>query len=401
MIGRQVVVCSAVRTPMGRHGGQLAGVRVDELAALVISEAVARARLDPVTVELVAAGCVNTSGEAMGNLARYAALLAGLPHGVAGVTLNHFCGSGLAAINAAAHAIATGEVDVAVAVGAESMSRSTWSVPKPATPFARHELVGRDTMWSGAGGPYNPQLVATGAMIEMPETAQNLADRYEISRAEQDAYAVESHRRAAAAADEGRFADELVAVPTAAGEVGGDETIRRDTSVEKLAKLSGYFEGCPDITAGNASQINDGASALVLAEAQTAQRLGLPSLAHIRSTAVAGVDPAVMGLGPTVAIPRALRRAELNLDQIDLVEINEAFASQTIACLRDLGLDHERTNVNGGAIALGHALGNSGTRIVTTLLHELRRRGGRYGVASLCIGGGQGVATVFEPAEAA
>jgi len=401
VIGREVVVCSAVRTPMGRHGGQLASVRVDELAALVIREAVMRARLDPASVEHVVAGCVNVSGEAMGNLARYAGLLAGLPESVAGVTVNHFCGSGLAAVNAAAHAIATGEIDVAVAVGAESMSRSTWSVPKPAVPFARHELVGRDTMWSGAGGPYNPALMAAGAMIEMPETAQNLADRYAIGRAEQDAYAVESHRRAAAAADSDRFTDEIVAVPTASGEAYADETIRRDTSVEKLSKLSGYFEGCPDITAGNASQINDGASALVLVEAEQARRLGLAELARIRATAVAGVDPAVMGLGPTVAIPRALERAEIDLGDVDLVEINEAFASQTIACMRDLGLSPDRTNVNGGAIALGHALGNSGTRIATTLLHELRRRGGRYGVASLCIGGGQGVATVFELAEVA
>ncbi len=394
MIGRDVVVAAAVRTPMGRHGGQLSAVRVDELAALVIREAVARAGLEPAAVDLVVAGCVNTAGEAMGNVARYAALLAGLPDGVAGVTLNHFCASGLAAVNAAAHAIAVGEIDVAVAVGAESMSRSTWSVPKPTVPFARHELVGRDTMWSGAGGPYNPRLVDTGSMIEMPETAQNLADRYGIGRGEQDAYALESHRRAAAAADSGRFADELVAVPTPTGEASADETIRRDTTLDRLSTLPGYFPGCPDITAGNTSQINDGASALVLIAAERAER----ELARVRATAVAGVDPAVMGLGPTIAVPRALRGAQLELGDVELVEINEAFASQTIACMRDLALDADRTNVNGGAIALGHALGNSGTRIATTLLHELRRRGGGIGVASLCVGGGQGVATVFEVA---
>lgn len=401
MRGRGVGVYAAARTPMGRHGGQLAGVRVDELAALVMRAAVDRAGVAATAVELVVAGCVNASGEAMGNVARYAALLAGLPESIAGVTVNQFCGSGLAAVNAAAQAIASGEVDVALAVGAESMTRSTWAVPKPAGPFARQELVGRDTMWSGAGGPYNPRLVATGAMIEMPETAQNLATRYTISRAEQDAYAVESHRRASVAADSGHFDEELVSVPTPAGEATVDETIRRDTSIEKLATLQSYFEGCPDITAGNASQINDGASALLLAEIEHARRLGLTELARIRGIGTAGVEPAMMGIGPTVAIPRALRNAGVDAGEIDLYEINEAFAAQTIACMRELVLDPACVNVNGGAIALGHALGNSGTRIAATLLHELRRRAGRYGVASLCIGGGQGIATVFEMPEAA
>lgn len=396
MTAREVVVLSAVRTAMGRHGGQLAAVRVDELAAHVIDAAIARAAVDRDAVDAVVMGCVNASGEAMGNVARYASLLAGLPHRVGGYTINHFCGSGLAAINAAAHAIAVGEQELVVAGGAESMTRSTWSVPKPAVGFARQPLEGRDTMWSGAGGPYNPVLAERGDMIEMPETAQNLADRYGISRAEQDAYALRSHERAAAARAEGRFEREIVPLEVGDTVVARDETIREDSSLERLARLRPAFPGVRDITAGNSSQINDGASALVLASAERARELGVAPRATIRATALVGVDPAVMGIGPAVAIPAALARAGVELADVALVEINEAFAAQTLACQRELELDDARLNVNGGAIALGHALANSGSRIATTLLHELSRRGGGIGVASLCVGGGQGIATVFE-----
>jgi len=396
MIGREVVVLSAVRTPVGRHGGQLAAVRVDELAAHVIRAAIERAGAPVEAVDAVVMGCVNGSGEAMGNVARYAALLADLPHRVGGFTINHFCGSGLAAVNAAAHAIAVGEQDLVVAGGAESMTRSTWSIPKPAVGFARQPLSGRDTMWSGAGGPYHPVLTERGDMIEMPETAQNLADRYGIPRAEQDAYALRSHERAAAARRAGRFDDEIVPLEVDGATVARDETIREDSSLEKLARLRPAFPGVTDITAGNASPINDGASALVLASAERARALGLAPLATIRATALVGVDPAIMGIGPAVAIPRALERAGCALDDVALVEINEAYAAQALACQRELELDDARLNVNGGAIALGHALANSGSRISATLLHELRRRGGGIGVASLCVGGGQGIATVFE-----
>ena len=398
MKGRGVYVLSAVRTPMGRHRGQLAAVRVDELAAHVIRGAVDRAGIDPAEVEEVVIGCVNASGEAMGNVARYAALLAGLPHHVAGVTVNRFCASGLTAIQIAARAIAAGELDVAVAGGAESMTRSTWVIPKPDGPFPKQHLVGRDAMWSGAGGPYHPDLERDGVMIEMPETAQNLAERYGIARAEADAFALRSHRRPAAAQDAGRFDDEILPIKVGDRLVEADETIRRDTSLERLAELEPYFPGCPDITPGNASPVNDGATALVLASAERVRGQGLQPLGRVVASAVVGVDPAVMGLGAAEALRRVLARLDISADELSLVEINEAFAVQVLACLREVPVPDDRLNVNGGAIALGHALGNSGARIATTLLHELRRRGGGLGAASLCVGAGQGVATVFEVA---
>jgi acetyl-CoA acetyltransferase family protein len=393
---RLPVVLSAVRTPVGRHGGALAGVRVDDLAALVTKEAVARAGIPSERVEEVIFGIVNASGEAMGNLGRFAALLAGLPVSTAGVSMNRYCGSGLSAVNALAHEIAFGGVACGVAGGAETMSRSTWPILKPQGERYVGPISARDAMWSGAGGPQHPRLEADGTMIEMPEGAQFLAYEYGITREEMDAYALESHRRAAAAVDARRFDDELVPVPRPDGSfLEADETIRRDTSAEKLAKLSSYHPGCPDITAGNASPINDGASALVLADPDVVGR-DLQPLARVAGTAVVGVEPKRFGIGPVLAIRKLLDRTGLSLDDIDLFEINEAFAVQVIACLRELDLDPAKVNVNGGALALGHALGNSGARIVVTLLHEMRRRGARFGIAALCIGAGQGIATLFQ-----
>ena len=390
------VVLSAVRTPMGRHEGALSGTRVDDLAAVVVAEAVARSTVDPADIEEVVLGIVNASGEAMGNLARFSALLAGLPTSVAGVSMNRYCGSGLSAVNALAHEIAFGGARIGVAGGAETMSRSTWPILKPRGSRYVGPITARDAMWSGAGGPQHPALEADGTMIEMPEGAQFTAAQLGITREEMDRFALESHRRAAAAADEGRFGDELVPLHLPDGSVfDADETIRRDASLEKLGGLKPYYPGCPDITPGNASPINDGASALVMAAADSVPD-GVAPLARIVSTAVIGVEPREFSIGPVLAIRKLLERTGLSMDDIDLVEINEAFAAQMLACQRGLDLDPARVNVNGGALALGHALGNSGARITVTLLHEMRRRGSRYGIASACIGAGQGIATLFE-----
>jgi acetyl-CoA acetyltransferase family protein len=389
------VVLAAVRSPVGRHGGMLSGIRVDDLAAHVIKASVSVANVPQDAIEEVIFGIVNASGEAMGNVARFAAILAGLPVSAAGVSMNRYCGSGLSAINALAHEIAFGGVTMGVAGGAETMSRSTWPIPKPVTNRYVGPTVARDAIWSGGGGPQHPVLEANGVMIDMPEGAQYLAREFGIAREEMDDYALVSHRRAAAAADAGRFAEEIVPITLDDGTTfDTDETIRRDTTRDRLAALRPYFPGCPDITAGNASTINDGASALVLASG--AAEVGAHPMARVVATAVAGVEPKRFGIGPVVAIRKLLDRTGLKAAQISLYEINEAFACQMIACIRELGLDPDRVNVNGGAIALGHALGNSGARIATTLLHELRRRGGRYGIAALCIGSGQGVATLFE-----
>lgn len=386
-----VGVLAAVRTPVGRHGGALAHLRVDDLGAIAIREAVARAGIPPSAVGEVFAGTVNASGEAMGNLARHAARLAGLPASVPGVTLNRWCGSSMSALSAAAHAIAAGAIEVAVVLGAESMSRSTWPVPKPDRGFATGPLHARDAMWSGGGGPQHPHLEEIGDMVEMPVTAQNLVERCGLTRAACDAWALRSHQRAAAAV--AAFAQEIVAVPGLRGDpVTADETIRRDSSPERLAALRPYDAGAPDVTAGNSSPVNDGASALVLASQAAATRLGAPPIGWLTAVASAGVDPSVMGLGAAAAA----QRLPLPAAEADVVEINEAFASVALACIAELGLDPERVNPNGGAIALGHALGNSGTRLVTTLLYELRRRGGGRGVATMCVGGGQGVAALLE-----
>jgi acetyl-CoA C-acetyltransferase len=399
---RDPLVLAGVRTPVGRHGGSLAAIRPDDLLAGVLRESVRRAAIDPAALEEVSVGIVNASGEAMGNVARYASILAGLPPGVAGISMNRFCGSGLAALNALAHAIAAGALDAGVAAGVESMSRSTWPIRKPLNGrYAGPVLGGRDAMFSGAGGPQHPDLEADGTMIEMPQGAQLIASELGIAREEMDRFAERSHRRAAAAAAEGRFERELMAVPLPGGEeLSADETIRADTSLERLARLRPYDPLAPDITAGNASPVSDGASALVLAAADGPLPEGARPLARVVGTALAAVEPARFSIAPVLAIRKLLDRTGVALEEVELVEINEAFAAQMVACIRELGLDEERVNVNGGALALGHALGNSGTRLTVTLLHEMERRRTRYGIASLCIAAGQGIATLFERVEA-
>ncbi len=392
---RAPLVLSAVRTPVGRFGGSLAGVRPDDLLAGILDAAAERAEIDRGAIEEVSVGIVNASGEAMGNVARYALLLAGYPTSATGVSMNRFCGSGLAAFNALSHAIAAGAVDVGVAAGVESMSRSTWPVLKPQGAKYVGPIAARDAMFSGAGGPQHPRLEADGTMIEMSEGAQTIAAEYGIGREAMDLFAMRSHARAAAAVAEGRFDAQLVPVDTGGGQIfDRDETIREST-LEKLSSLRPYDPLAPDITAGNASSINDGASALLLA-APDSVPAGATPIARVVGTALAAVEPARFAIAPVPAIRRLLERTGVALEEVALVEINEAFAVQVIACAAELGLDEDRVNVNGGALALGHALGNSGTRISVTLLHEMQRTGARYGIASLCIAAGQGIATLFE-----
>ncbi len=395
----EAVIVSAVRTPLGRYAGALKDVRPDDLAALVIAEAVRRAGVSADAVEDVILGCANQAGEDNRNVARMALLLAGLPITVAGQTVNRLCGSGLQAINTAAHAIQAGEGDIYVAGGVESMTRAPLVMAKPSEAFPRGEVKLQDTTlgWRFV----NPRLAAMHHPYSMGETAENVAERYHVSREDQDAFALESHRRAIAAIDAGRFRDEIVPVTVPAGKretavVDTDEQPRRDSTLEQLARLRPVFREGGSVTAGNSSGINDGAAALVLTSRARADALGLRPRARIVSCAVAGVDPATMGLGPIPATRKALDRAGLSADNLDLVELNEAFAAQSLPCMRELGLDPERVNVNGGAIALGHPLGCSGARLMTTLLHELERRGGRYGLATMCIGVGQGIATIVE-----
>jgi 3-oxoadipyl-CoA thiolase len=353
----------------------------------------------PGEIEDVVLGCANQAGEDNRNVARMALLLAGLPTGVAGQTVNRLCGSGLQAIVTAAHAIQLGDGDVYVAGGVESMTRAPYVLGKPETAFARGEMKLQDTTlgWRFV----NPRLAEMHHPYSMGETAENVAEKHGVSRADQDAFAAESHRRAVAAIDAGRFREEIVPVDVPAGKEGtrrvdADEQPRRDTSAEKLAALRPVFRKGGTVTAGNSSGINDGAAALVLAALGRAEREGWRPRARVVASAVAGVDPAYMGLGPIPATRKALERAGLTVGDLDLVELNEAFASQSLQCIRELGLDPERVNVNGGAIALGHPLGCSGARLVTTLLHELERRGGRYGLATMCIGVGQGIAAIIE-----
>jgi 3-oxoadipyl-CoA thiolase len=395
----EAVILSAVRTPMGKYGGALKDVRPDDLAALTIAEAVRRAGVSPNEIEDVILGCANQAGEDNRNVARMALLLAGLPIEVAGQTVNRLCGSGMQAVSAAAHAIQAGEGTVYVAGGVESMTRAPFVMGKPEAAFPRGEMKMYDTTlgWRFV----NPRLSEMHQPFSMGETAENVAERYGVSREDQDAFAVESHHRAVAAIDAGRFRDEIVPVEVPAGKAGtarveSDEQPRRDTSLEKLAQLKPAFCKGGSVTAGNSSGINDGAAALVLAARSRAEAAGWRPRARIVASAVAGVDPAYMGLGPIPATRKALQRAGLSIEDLDLVEINEAFASQSLQCMRELGLDPRRTNVNGGAIALGHPLGCSGARLLTTLLYELERRGGRYGLATMCIGVGQGIATVIE-----
>ncbi len=395
---REVWIAGAVRTPIGRHGGALASVRPDDLAALVVRAAVERAGVDPAMVDDVILGNANGAGEENRNVARMAALLAGFPVTVAGQTVNRLCGSGLQALNTAAHAIMAGDADIIVAGGVESMSRAPWVLPKPEAAFPRGDRTLVDTTlgWRLVNPRHDPAHT-----IPLGATADRVAERWGVTRADQDAFAAESQRRAAAAIAAGRFDGQIVPVPVpgrdgSAASVDHDEHPRPGTTAEALARLPAAFGPGGTATAGNSSGLNDGAGAAVVIAADRARALGLRPMARIVSTAVAGVDPALMGIGPVPALRLALARAGIGTDELACVELNEAFASQSVACIRELGLDPERVNPNGGAIALGHPLGMSGSRLVTMLVHELARTGGRWGAAAMCIGVGQGIATVLE-----
>jgi 3-oxoadipyl-CoA thiolase len=411
---QEVVIVDAVRTPIGRHGGVLSTIRPDDMGALVIKTVVERAGVDPALVEEVYLGCANQAGEDNRNVARMATLLAGFPVDVAAVTFNRLCASALNAVNQAARAIKVGEADVMVAGGVESMSRAPYSVPKGPRPFAAGNVTAWDTT---LGWRYpNQRLKDMFPLESMGETAENVYELTEsITREEQDAFALESHRRAVAAIDAGRFADEIVPVevPQRKGDpliVDTDEHPRYKrangryelaTSMETLAKLRPAFRRNGTVTAGNSSGINDGSSAVLLMSTEKANELGIEPMARWIGSAAAGVDPRTMGLGPIPATRKALSRASLTVDDIDLIELNEAFAVQSLAVMKELGFRPEITNVNGGAIALGHPLGCSGARILTTLLHEMKRRKDagesmRYGLATLCVGVGQGEAAIVE-----
>ncbi len=396
---RDAWVVEAVRTPIGRYGGALASVRPDDLAAAVLRAVVARSGIDPTLIEDVILGCANQAGEDNRNVARMALLLAGLPVEIGGLTVNRLCGSGLQAVNSAAHAIAVGDGDVFIGGGVESMTRAPYVMAKPSSAWDRGPRELQDTTlgWRFL----NPKLAELHYPYSMGETAENVADRWTVDREAQDAFALASQQKAVAAIEAGRFDGQIVpiTIPSKKGDpivVTRDEHPRADTSADALAKLRPAFRDGGSVTAGNSSGINDGASAVLLVEADRARALGLRPLARVVSTAVAGVDPAIMGYGPVPATRKALERAGITAADLDLVELNEAFASQSIVCIEELGLDPARVNVNGGAIALGHPLGMSGARLITMLSHELRRTGGHWGLATMCIGVGQGIATVIE-----
>jgi 3-oxoadipyl-CoA thiolase len=382
----RAVILSGVRTPIGRKDGALSGVRPDDLAATVIAAAVTRAGVPPEEIEDVYFGAANQAGEDNRNVARMAVLLAGLPETVAGITVNRLCASGLSAVVSACHAIAAGDGELFVAGGVESMSRAPLVTAKPA--YGDGTTYDTQLGWRFP----NPRLAERFPLESMGETGENVAERWQISREEQDAFGLRSQQRWAAAADAGRFDDELVPV----NGLERDEHPRPDTSAEKLASLKPAFREGGTVTAGNASGINDGAAALVIASEEKAQELGIEPLGRFVASAVAGVDPRVMGIGPVPAMRKLLDRAGVSVGDLDLVELNEAFASQSLVVIRELGLDEEKVNVNGGAIAMGHPLGMSGARLVVSLLHELRRRHGRLGIATLCVGVGQGQAALFE-----
>jgi len=395
---RQAVIVDAVRTPVGKYDGALKSVRPDDLAALCIAEIVKRNQLATDLIEDVILGNANGAGEENRNVARMALLLAHLPVSVSGQTINRLCGSGLSAVVSAAHAIRVGEGDVFIAGGTESMTRAPFVVPKAETPFAREVKMYDTTIgWRLT----NPKLAALYPPLSMGETAENVAEKYGITREEQDQFALATQKKWGAAHAAGKFKDELVpvVVPQKKGEptvVDRDEHPRPDTTLEQLAKLPPAFKPDGTVTAGNSSGINDGAATLLLMEAQTAQRLGYQPLARVVASAVAGVDPSYMGLGPIPATRKVLQRAGLNINDIDLIELNEAFAAQAIPCLRELEMDPAKVNVNGGAIAIGHPLGSTGARLLTTLVHELKRRGARYGLVTMCIGVGMGIAMIVE-----
>jgi 3-oxoadipyl-CoA thiolase len=400
----EAVIIDAVRTPIGSLGGILASVRPDDLAAHILKALLQRTEIDPAIVEEVYLGCANQAGEDNRNVARMAALLAGLPVEVSGLTFNRLCASGLAAVNQAARAIRLGEGEVYIAGGVESMSRAPYSLPKAEASYPFGNLTAWDT---ALGWRYpNPNMKEKYGVESMGETAENITDLTQISREEQDAFALASHQRAIAAIDSGKFAEEIapVIVPQRKGDplvIQTDERPRRDTTLESLGRLKPAFRTNGTVTAGNSSGLNDGAAALLLTSLEKANDLGLKPLIRIVASAAAGVAPRVMGLGPVPATRKALSRAGLTIEDIGLVELNEAFAVQAIAVMRELGLHPGMTNVNGGAVALGHPLGCSGARILTTLIHEMRRRAPQerrpyYGLATLCVGVGQGEATIIE-----
>ena len=396
MGSREAVVVAAVRSPVGRLGGSLASVRPDDLAGYVIAALMKKVpSLEPKTVADVYLGCANQAGEDNRNVARMAALLAGLPDSVPGCTVNRLCASGLEAINSAARAVLAGEGDVYIAGGVESMSRAPYSLPKAESGYAFGNLTAFDT---ALGWRYpNPRLKKLFPLESMGETAENVAERYKVSRADQDAFALESHQRASKA----DFSDEIapIAVPQKKGDAlsfAKDETVRADSTLEKLSALKPVFKEGGSVTAGNSSSLNDGASAVLIMEAKAAEKAGLKPFARWAGSAAAGVDPRYMGIGPVPAIQKVTTRLGWKPADVDLAEINEAFAAQALACQRELGLDRARLNVNGGAIALGHPLGSSGCRITVTLLHEMRRRKAKRGLTALCIGVGQGLAAAWE-----
>jgi 3-oxoadipyl-CoA thiolase len=401
---RQPVVVDGLRTPFGRYAGALRDVRPDDLAAHVIRAIIGRTGVDPASVDDVILGAANQAGEDNRNVGRMALLLAGMPEEVGGQTVNRLCGSGMQAVIGAAHAIIAGDGDLFVAGGVESMTRAPFVVAKSSAAFPRGEQTLYDTTlgWRFT----NPRLADAYYPYSMGETAENVVERCEVTRDDQDRFALESQRRWAAADAAGRFGDELVPVEVPAGRgattaFDRDEHPRPETTLEQLAGLKPAFkrDASGSVTAGNSSGINDGAAALLVTSESRARELGLRPIARMLSSAVAGVDPATMGLGPIPASRKALERAGLTVADLDLVELNEAFAAQALPCIRELGLDSEKVNVNGGAIAIGHPLGASGARLVATLLHEMRRRGARHGLATMCIGVGQGIASVWEAVE--
>jgi 3-oxoadipyl-CoA thiolase len=396
---KEAVIVDAVRTPIGRYNGALKTCRPDDLAALVIAELVKRNEVDANEIEDVLIGCANQAGEDNRNVARMAVLLAGLPVSVAGGTVNRLCGSGLMAVNDACRAIEAGCGEVYIAGGVESMTRSPFVMGKPEGAYPRGDLKMVD---STLGWRFiNKKLSDMHYPYSMGETAENVAEKFSISREDQDDFALESQRRYKAAADSGVFHDEIVPVSVPAAKKGAppdlvitDEHPRPQTTMEELTKLKPAFREGGTVTAGNSSGINDGASALLIMSKEKARKLGLKPLARFVTSAVAGVDPAIMGIGPVPATEKVIKRAQLKMENIGLFELNEAFAAQSLACMRQLNIDHAKLNVNGGAIALGHPLGASGARILTTLVHEMKRREVRYGLATMCIGVGQGIATI-------